>query len=191
MPSSFSKVSPLTKIALDFGPLLIFFAANARFKLFVATAAFMIATLVAIIASRLLAGRVSPMLWFTGVIVAVFGGATLYFHDETFIKIKPTILYLLFASILLFGIVTRRPLLRLVLGDAFPALDNEGWRKLTRNWALFFVALAVTNEVLRRVLSTDHWVQFKVFGVVALTFVFALAQAPILTRHAAAEPPER
>ena len=189
MTSAPRPLSPLVKLALDFGPLLIFFVSNSRFGIFTATGVFMAATLVALILSRWLAGRISPMLWFTGIIVAVFGGATLYFYDETFIKIKPTILYLCFAAILLFGIATKRPFLKLLLGEAFPALDADGWRKLTRNWALFFVALALTNEVVRRLLTTDQWVNFKVWGVTAATFLFALAQSPILTRHAVPPPP--
>lgn len=185
------KLTGLTKFAIDFGPLAVFFLANAQFKIFIATAAFMAATAVAMVASKLLAGRISPMLWFTGIVVAAFGGATLWLQDETFIKVKPTILYAAFAAILLFGMATGRPLLRVVLGEAFPTLDAEGWRKLTRNWALFFVGMAGLNEVLRRVLTTDQWVDFKVFGVLALTFAFALAQAPILSRHDAGTEPKR
>ena len=197
--------SPGIKLAIDYGPLLTFFIVNAmgdRLRpvliglgmaagvknIIVATGAFMLATLTALIASRLRLGRVSPMLWFTAAVVAVFGAATLYFQDETFIKIKPTILYLLFASILLFGIATGRPLLKALLGEAFPALNAQGWRKLTRNWVLFFLALACINEVVRRVLTTDQWVGFKVWGVTSLTFLFALAQTPILMRHSDAPP---
>jgi len=197
--------SPGIKVAIDYGPLLTFFVVNAagdRLRpvllrlgmaagiknIIIATAAFMAATLAAVVVSRWKLGRVSPMLWFTAGVVAVFGAATLYFQDETFIKIKPTILYLIFAGLLLFGIATGRPLLRTLLGDAFPALDAHGWRKLTRNWVLFFLALAVANEVARRMLTTDQWVNFKVWGVTATTFLFALAQTPILMRHAA--PPE-
>ena len=193
--------SPGIKLAIDYGPLLTFFVANAtgdRLRplllrvgvgpdvknIIVATAAFMAATLAAVIVSRWKLGRVSPMLWFTAGVVAVFGAATLYFHDETFIKIKPTILYLIFAGILVFGIATGRPLLRTLLGEAFPALDADGWRKLTRNWVLFFIALAAANEGARRALTTDQWVAFKVWGVTATTFLFALAQTPILLRHA-------
>lgn len=182
-PAPQRQLAGPTKFAIDFGPLATFFFANWQFGIFIATGAFMAATLAAMIASKLLAGRISPMLWFTGIVVAAFGGATLWLQDETFIKVKPTILYVSFAAILLFGIATGRPLLRVVLGEAFPTLDAMGWRKLTRNWALFFIAMAGLNEVLRRVLTTDQWVDFKVFGVLALTFAFALAQAPILARH--------
>jgi len=200
-PELSPKPAGTIKLAIDYGPLLTFFIVNSfgdRLRpllvgfgmapgvknIFIATAAFMAAILIAMIVSRWKLGRIAPMLWFTGAVVAVFGAATLYFQDETFIKIKPTILYAIFAGVLLFGMATGRPLLKSLLGEAFPDLDAEGWRKLTRNWAMFFVALACLNEVLRRVLSTDHWVDFKVWGVTALTFLFVLAQTPLLTRHA-------
>lgn len=172
------------RAALDYGPLLAFFVASKFGGIFVATGVFMAAIVVAIGVSRWRTGRVSPMLWFTGAVVLIFGGATLILGDEAFIKLKPTIIYLVLAAILLFGMATGRPLLRLVLNDSFPAVDAEGWRKLTRNWALLFIALAVANEVARRMLTTDQWVDFKVWGVTALTFLFALTQAPILLRHA-------
>lgn len=180
--------SPAIKLAIDFVPLLLFFAANKFLGLIWATGIFMAAIAVSMIAARALLGRISPMLWFTGVVVLLFGGATVYLQDEDFIKIKPTILYVLFAGILIFGLLTNRPLLKMLLSEAFPALDDTGWRKLTRNWALLFVALACANEVARRMLTSDQWVDFKVWGVTAATFVFALAQAPLLTRHAIPAP---
>ncbi|QXQ06731.1 septation protein IspZ [Sphingosinicellaceae bacterium] len=178
------------RVALDYGPLLTFFVASKVFDIFVATAVFMVAIVLAIGVSRWKTGRISPMLWFTGAIVLVFGGATLWLGDVTFIKLKPTIIYLILAAILLFGMATGRPLLKLVLHDSFPAVDAEGWRKLTRNWALLFLGLAITNEVARRMLTTDQWVDFKVWGVTGLTFLFALSQAPILMRHAEDVPPK-
>lgn len=181
--------SPLVKLALDFGPLLLFFAANRIYDIFVATGVFMAAIAVAIVASRLLIGKIAPMLWFTAAVVLVFGGATLWLQDENFIKLKPTILYVVFASILLFGLATQRPLLKQLLGEAFPAMDDHGWRKLTRNWALLFVGLAVANEAARALLTTDQWVDFKVWGVTAITFIFALSQAPLMQRHAVVKAP--
>lgn len=189
------------KLAVDFGPLLVFFLANNRAgwlksvlgihggvkDIVIATGGFMAATAVAMLVSWLRTGRIPPMLLLTGAIVAVFGGATLYFQDATFLKLKATLLYAMFAGILLFGLATRRPYLKLVLHDAFPALTDTGWAKLTRNWALFFVALACTNEVVRRILTDDQYVNFKVWGVTAVTFVFALSQAPLLMKHAADE----
>ncbi len=171
------------KLALDFGPLLIFFVANKFGGVFTATAAFMAATALAMAVSWWKTRHIPPMLIFTGLIVAVFGGLTLWLQDESFIKLKPTLIYGMFSAILFFGLATKRPYLKLVLGEALPALDDTGWRKLTRNWALFFLALVFANEAARQLLSTDDWVNFKVWGVTAATMVFALAQAPILARH--------
>jgi intracellular septation protein len=171
------------KLALDFGPLLVFFGANKLGDVYVATAAFMAATLLAMAISLWKTRHIPPMLVFTGIIVLVFGGLTLWTQNATFIKLKPTLIYGMFAGILLFGLATKRPYLKLVLGEALPALDDKGWTKLTRNWALFFVALMAANEVARQVLTTDQWVNFKVWGVTAATFLFALAQAPLLSKH--------
>jgi intracellular septation protein len=171
------------KLTLDFGPLLVFFAANKFGGVFTATAAFMVATLVAMAVSWWKTRHIPPMLVFTGLIVVVFGGLTLWLQDDMFIKLKPTLIYGMFAGILFFGLATRRPYLKLVMGEALPTLDDDGWRKLTRNWALFFVALMVANEVARQILTTDQWVNFKVWGVTGATLLFAVAQAPLLTRH--------
>ena len=177
------KLPTALKLALDFGPLLVFFAANKLGNVFIATAAFMAATLVAMAISLWKTRHIPPMLIFTGIIVVVFGGLTLWLQDATFIKLKPTLIYGMFAGILFFGMATGRSYLKLVLGEALPALDDAGWTKLTRNWALFFVALMGANEVARQLLTTDQWVNFKVWGVTAATFAFALAQAPLLSRH--------
>lgn len=171
------------KLAIDFGPLLIFFAANKFGGVFTATAAFMVATLVAMALSWWKTRHIPPMLIFTGLIVVVFGGLTLWLQDDTFIKLKPTLIYGMFAGILLFGLATRRSYLKLVMGEALPQLDDAGWRKLTRNWALFFIALMAANEVARQVLTTDQWVNFKVWGVTSATFIFAILQVPLLKKH--------
>jgi intracellular septation protein len=171
------------KLALDFGPLLIFFAANKFGDVFIATAAFMAATMLAMAISWAKTRHIPPMLIFTGVIVVVFGGLTLWLQDATFIKLKPTLIYGMFAGILFFGLATKRSYLKLVLGEALPAMDDKGWTKLTRNWALFFVTLMAANEAARQLLTTDQWVNFKVWGVTAATFLFAMAQAPLLARH--------
>jgi intracellular septation protein len=184
------KPSATAKFVLDFAPLLVFFAANKFAEIFVATFATMAVTLLVMLVSHFRYGRIQPMQWVVGVMVFVFGTATLVLHDPNFIKIKLTVIYLLFASVLLFGKLTHRPLLKMAFGEAFPALDNDGWRKLTRNWIIFCLALAGMNEVLRRTLTTDQWVDFKVWGVTAITFVFALAQAPILSRHAEDKTPK-
>lgn len=171
------------KLLIDFGPLLVFFAANALWGVFSATAAFMLATAAAMLVSKIKAGRVSPMLWLSGVMVLGFGGLTLWLHDETFIKIKPTIVYSMFAAILFFGLYTGKPTLKLVLETAYPGLDNAGWHKLTRNWGFFFITMAVLNEAVWRTQTTDFWVAFKLWGVTPLSIAFAMAQAPILMKH--------
>ena len=171
------------KLALDFGPLLVFFAANKFGGVFTATAAFMAATALAMAISWVKTRHIPPMLVFTGIIVMVFGGLTLWLQDENFIKLKPTMIYAMFASILSFGLLTKRPYLKLVLGEALPALTDTGWTRLTRNWALFFVALMLANEVARQVLTTDQWINFKVWGVTLVTMLFAVAQAPLLAKH--------
>jgi intracellular septation protein len=171
------------KLALDFGPLLVFFVANKFGDVFIATGAFMAATVLAMAVSWMKTRHIPPMLIFTGIIVLVFGALTLWLQDATFIKLKPTLIYGMFAGILFFGLATKRSYLKLVLGEALPAMDDKGWTKLTRNWALFFLALMGANEVARQLLTTDQWVNFKVWGVTAVTFAFAMAQAPLLAKH--------
>ena len=177
------------RMALDFGPLLVFFAVNSLApgddvtQAVWATVAFMAATAVAMAVALVKFRRIAPMQWFTAAIVGVFGGLTIWLHDASFIQMKPTIVYAMFAAILLFGLLTGRPLLKLVLESGFPAMTPEGWRKLTRNWGLFFLGMALLNEVLRHTLSFDQWVTFKVWGVLVISFAFAAAQAPILLRH--------
>jgi intracellular septation protein len=119
----------------------------------------------------------------SAVVVMVFGGLTLYLQDETFIKLKPTIIYALFAVLLLGGLLMGRSLLALVLDSMFQ-LTEDGWKKLTARWALFFVAMAILNEVIWRSVSTDAWVAFKTFAILPITILFALAQTPLLMRHA-------
>ena len=178
-----------SQLLIDVGPLLVFFAANffapvpAALKIFVATGAFMAAMVAAMIYSALRFRRISPMLWFSGVLVVVMGGVTIWLHDETFIKMKPTFYYLLVAALLAFGLFTGRPLLKRVLGSSYPGLDEDGWRKLTRNWTLFFAFMAVLNEGVWRNTTTDFWIGFKLWGAIPLTFLFALANIPMLLKH--------
>ena len=148
-----------------------------------ATLVFAVATVVAIAWSRVKLGAVSPMLWISGALVLVFGGLTVWFHDPRFIQMKPTFVYAIFAAVLGFGLATGRPLLEQLLGTAYPGLTPLGWRKLTINWTLFFIALAVLNEIARTTLSYDHWVLFKFPGCAVASFVFALANVPMLLRH--------
>jgi len=178
------QLNPLLKIAFDLGPLVLFFFANSRYGIFTATATFMVAVLAALAASYALTRTLPIMPVVTAIIVVVFGGLTLILHDATFIKVKPTIIYALFGAVLLGGLYFNKPLLGIVFDQLFH-LTDEGWRKLTRRWALFFLALAVLNELVWRNASTDAWVNFKVFGVMPLTFVFAALQTPLLKKYAA------
>jgi intracellular septation protein len=180
------QLNPLLKLVLDLGPLLLFFFANARFGIFAATATFMVAVIAALIVSYVITRHLPIMPVVTAVIVLVFGGLTLFLHDATFIKVKPTIIYAMFGAILLGGLLFNKPLLGVVFDSLF-RLTDEGWRKLTWRWSIFFFALAVLNEIVCRNTSTDVWVDFKVFGVIPLTFLFAALQYP-LTQKYAAEP---
>lgn len=187
--SATAKASPGLRMAIDYAPLLTFFAVNffapgAQLeRLLAATAAFMAASAIAMIVSRWKTGHISPMLWISGVLVLVFGGLTLYFHDLRFIKMKPTFVYAIFALTLIFGLATGRPLLRQLLEASYPGLSERGWRQLTINWALFFIGMAVLNEVVWRHFSDNIWVNFKVFGAIPLTVLFALANIPMLMKH--------
>lgn len=173
---------PMFKLATELGPLLIFFFANAKFNLFVATAAFMVAIVVALVASWMVTRHIPVMALVTGVIVLVFGTLTLVLHDETFIKVKPTIIYGLFAAVLGGGLLFGRSFIAILFDQMFN-LTPEGWRKLTLRWALFFVAMALLNEVIWRTQTTDFWVAFKAFGVIPITMVFAMLQMPLVKRY--------
>ncbi|MAW98834.1 MAG: intracellular septation protein A [Sphingomonas sp.] len=181
--------SPALRMAVDFGPLAVFFLVNTLMggpqlaRVMTATAAFMVSIVVAMLVSRWKTGTISPMLWMSGVLVLVFGSLTLYFHDETFIKVKPTIVYAMFAAILGFGLATGRPLLQQMLETAYPGLNETGWRKLTINWTIFFVFMAVLNELVWRNTSWSFWVGFKLWGAVPLTLIFAAANIPMLLKH--------
>ena len=203
--------APGLRLAVDYAPLLVFFAVNflapgvpmmrlvaaatpfldemdrigalVIARVICATAAFMVATVVAIVVSRVKLGRVSPMLWISGVLVVVFGGLTIYFHDPRFIQMKPTFVYAIFAGVLGFGLATDRPLLAQLLDSTYPGLTETGWRKLTVNWTVFFAALAVANEIARASLSFNAWALFKFPGCVVATLAFAIANVPMLMRH--------
>ncbi|MFL6720367.1 MAG: inner membrane-spanning protein YciB [Sphingomonas sp.] len=177
------------KLLIDLGPLLVFFFVNflapvaAVLKIFVATAAFMVAMVAAMLFSAIRYHRISPLLWFSGIMVVILGGLTIGLHQEWIIKMKPTFYYVLVSGLLFFGLATGRPLLQQVLGSTYPGLDEQGWKKLTRNWALFFACMAVLNEIVWRNSSTNFWVGFKLWGALPLTFLFAAANIPMLLKH--------
>lgn len=184
--------------AIDFGPLLIFFLTYRYFSpgedavntvtgtikaITYSTGAFMVSVLVALGVSQWKTGKISPMLWLSTILILGFGALTIYFQDETFIQVKPTIIYASLAAILFIGLWRGKALLKYLLHAAFEGLNDEGWRKLSRNWALFFTFLAVANEVMRATLTFDTWLTLKVWGVTGLSFVFTFTQLPMLMRH--------
>jgi len=175
--------------AVDYGPLIVFFAAYFAADLYAATAALMAATAVVLVLSLFYERRVPVMPLVTAAIVGVFGGLTLWLHDDTFIKMKPTIVEALFAAALFIGLAFKRLFLKKLLGATI-SMDDEGWRKLTVRYAWFFLAMAALNEVVWRTQSTDFWVSFKVFGLVGLTIAFSLSQVPVMNRHHLPKPGE-
>ncbi|MGF7170195.1 intracellular septation protein [Sphingobium xanthum] len=181
-------------MALDFGPLLVFFVgyrlarwhfgeANPITATLVSTAAFMLAIAIAVLISKVKLGKVSPMLWLSAILVIFFGALTLYFRNPSFIQIKPTIIYAFFAAMLLGGWIRGKPLLRYLLQSAYDGLSETGWLKLSRNWGLFFAGLALANEAMRAMLSFDTWLTVKVWGVTIVSMVFAMANLPMLMKH--------
>ena len=181
-----TQINPLVKLALEIGPLVVFFITNSRAGIFPATAAFMVAIAISISLTWFLARRIPMLPLVTGVFVLVFGGLTLALQDELFIKLKPTIVNTLFAVILFGGQMFGKSFLKSLLGEMF-AMSEEGWRQLTLRWAVFFLFLAVLNEIVWRNFSTDTWVSFKVFGIMPLTIVFSMTQLPLMNRHRLAD----
>lgn len=188
--------SSWVNLLVDFGPLLVFFLAYRHFSpqsdsdaigvvlaVTKGTIAFMVATVAALIVSRWRLGHVSPMLWLSTVLILGFGTLTVLLGDPFWVQVKPTAVYLLFAGVLFIGLARGKPMLRYLLQSAFEGLDEQGWLKLSRNWALFFVFLAVLNEVLRQVLSFDGWLQAKLWVFTSLSFLFTFTQIPMILRH--------
>lgn len=174
--------SAWVKPVADYGPIIIFFAAYKMWDLYTATAALILATGIALALSLAVNGRVPLMPIITAAVVGFFGGLTLIFNDATFIKMKPTIVQVLFAAILLGGLVFRKPLLKKVMGTAWP-MEDTGWRILSRNFGLFFLVMAALNELVWRTQTEDFWVNFKVFGIIGITLLFSLSQIPIFNRY--------
>ena len=171
------------KLALELGPLVVFFVANARADIFAATAWFMGAMVLSLALSWFILRRVAVMPLVTGVVVLIFGSLTLYLQDDTFIKMKPTIVNSLFGAVLLGGLLFGQSLLRHVFGDVYK-LKPEGWLVLTVRWGIFFFVLAALNEIIWRNFSTDLWVAFKVWGIMPLTVIFSMFQLPVLNKYA-------
>ncbi|MEO1067203.1 MAG: septation protein A [Pseudomonadota bacterium] len=197
-------MNPVLKMALELGPLIVFFFTNSRGKelaesypalnalggpIFIATAAFMVAMAISLILSYAIARKIPVMPLISGVVVFVMGGLTLYLQDDTFIKVKPTIVNVFFGASLFVGLAFGKSLLQYIFDDAFKITD-KGWTILTYRWAIFFLFLAVLNEVVWRSFSTDFWVAFKVWGVMPITMVFAVFQMQVVLKHPLEEKPE-
>ncbi|MCM2475346.1 septation protein A [Rhizobium sp. CG5] len=196
-PTPTEKHHPMLKLALELGPLMVFFFGNLRGEwlaktfpalsavggpLFIATALFMAATILSLIVSKIIFKHLPIMPFVSGVVVLVFGSLSIWLQDETFIKMKPTIVNALFGVVLLGGLLFGKSLLGYVFNAAFQ-LDDEGWRKLTFRWGLFFLFLAVLNEAVWRNFSDEVWVNFKVWGTMPITILFTLSQMPLIMRH--------
>lgn len=175
-------MSPAGRLALEIGPLVAFFAGNWFGGIFMGTAVFMAATAVSLALTWAMSRRIAMVPLASAVFVAAFGGLTLWLHSDIFIKVKVTLINALFGAILLGGLAFGRSCLKLVLGEAVN-LPEHAWRTLTLRWGIFFFAMAALNEVVWRSVSTDMWVNFKVFGLLPITLAFALANAPFMSRH--------
>jgi len=202
-PNAKPAGSGLLNLLVDYGPVAVFFAVYKHYSppagedavaevaaVIRGTGAFMVAAVIALAVSKWKLGKISPMLWLSTALIVVFGGLTVFLHDETWIQIKPTAIYLLFGVSLLIGAARGKPLLKYLLQAAFEGLNDLGWMKLSRNWGLFFFALAALNEVLRRQLSFGDWIAAKLWLFMPLTFLFTFAHIPMLLRHGLAEQAE-
>ena len=183
------EAGPLLRLGLDLGPLLVYFVAYSLTgkNIYAATGIFMAATGGAMVYSLLRFGRISPMQWFSSTMVLLLGGLTIWLHKDWLIKMKPTFYYLMVSGVLGFGLMTGKPTLKLALGTAYPGLNERGWMILSRNWALFFVAMAAANEFVWRHTSTDFWLGYKLWGAVPATMLFAVANVPMLMKNGLGE----
>ena len=196
------KPHPGWSLAVDYGPLLVFFLVykfagsgegpvHQISTIIRSTGAFMVATVIALIISKWRFGKISPMLWLSAILIVGFGGLTIWLHDPKFIQLKPTIIYLLLGGLLGIGVLTKRPFLKYVLEAGYDGLSDRGWTILSRNWALFFLAMAVVNQALVRYLDFDGWLTTKVWLLPVLSILFAIANVPVMTRHGMGDtPPE-
>ena len=182
MDKAENRLPSWARILVEWGPLVAFFIANARGGIFWGTGVFMVATVIALAVSWTWTRKLALVPLIGAIFVALFGGLTLWLQNDTFIKVKVTLVNLLFGTVLLSGLAFRKQFLKLILGEALK-MDDEGWRILTLRWGLFFFALALLNEIVWRTVSTDLWVNFKVFGILPITLLFALSQAPLMSRH--------
>lgn len=193
------KISPILKPVLEIGPVVLFFITYTKIKdeqfqilgqsyegFIVATAAFIPILLIATGVMWFLTGKLSKMQLITAILVLVFGSMSIWFNDDRFFKMKPTIIYLLFGGILGLGVVRGKSYLRIMMEDMMP-LKEEGWMKLTKRLTAFFLALAISNEIVWRLMSTDAWVNFKTFGLTAAVFLFFMAQGPLFTKYSVEE----
>ncbi len=178
--------SQLLKLGLEIGPLVLFFIVNAKAGIFTATAYFMVAMVISLTLSWFIFKKLAVMPLVTAVVVLVFGGLTLYLQDEIFIKMKPTIVNVMFGAVLLGGLPFGHSLLKHVFGDVY-SLKEGGWKALSFRWGVFFFVLAIINEIIWRNFSTDFWILFKVWGIMPLTIVFSMFQMPLLSQHALEE----
>ena len=172
----------ISKLLIDIGPLAVFFVFYSRSDLKSAIIPFMIATIIAVLFSYIMEKKIPVMPTVGAFIILIFGGLTIYFDNEVFFKMKPTIINLLFALILYGGVIVKKPLLKFLLGAAIK-LEDEGWKILTQRWISFFIALAILNEIVWRTQSTDIWVNFKVFGILPITFIFTMTQFPLIKKY--------
>jgi len=172
----------ISKLLIDIGPLAVFFIFYSRGDLKSAIIPFMIATIIAVLFSYIMEKKIPVMPTVSAFIILIFGGLTIYFDNEVFFKMKPTIINLLFALILYGGVIVKKPLLKFLLGAAIK-LEDEGWKILTQRWISFFIALAILNEIVWRTQSTDIWVNFKVFGILPITFIFTMTQFPLIKKY--------
>ena len=172
----------LIKSLIEIIPLILFFIANAKYGIIVATKIFVITTIIALVVSYLHLKKVSTPLLITSFLVLIFGGLTIFFKDATFIKLKPTIVYFLFSFFLLLGLMLKKNFLKIYLSNLIK-LNEVGWNILTKRWAIFFLTMAILNEIIWRNFSTDFWVSFKVFGFLPITIIFMILQNNLMKKY--------